>query len=238
MKTLELFAGKQSFSTVARVMGCEVFTTDIRQLPGIDYVCDIIDFDCSLVPFVPDVIWASPDCAAWSNAAGKTHFDGRSLVPKTAKASKAFLIADKTMEIIRYFLGINPKLMYYIENPVGRLSKYYQAGTLFGPHKIPRLVRVDQCQYGREYKKPSHIFTNDFDWKPKPLCPGRPKCSHLENIKNVGSGHMTSLGRLDDKGYYKRSEIPAGLCRELLLINLKRTSHALQLQTIPNQLVH
>ena len=63
MKVLELFAGEQCFSNVAKQLGYETFTSDILPLPGIDYAVDIFDFDVRVVPFVPDVIWASPDCS-------------------------------------------------------------------------------------------------------------------------------------------------------------------------------
>ena len=217
MNILELFAGKQCFSNVAREMSFTTFTSDINPLPGIDYVIDILDFDVTKVPFIPDVIWASPDCAVWSKAAGKLHFDSKSLIPKTDKAVKAFLIIDKTIEILDYFLSINKNLKFYVENPQGKLQKYLQVGSLFG--KLPRMVVIDQCQYGRNYQKTSHIFTNDFDWIPKARCQGRPICSHEKNIKNAGTGMKSSLGNLANHSYYERAKIPYDLCDEILKHN-------------------
>ncbi|GEM_PF-682347 len=214
MKVLELFAGSQSFTNVAKELGYETFTNDIADLQGIDYVVDIMNFEVNRVPFIPNVIWASPDCATWSKAAGKIHFDSKKLIPKTAKAAKAFDIIDKTIEIIFHFLKLNRELKYYIENPEGKMQKYLQAGTLFG--KIPRLVVIDQCQYGREFKKTTHIFTNDFDWKPKQRCPGLPICTHTGNIKNARSGMKTSLGKIANLRYYERAKIPYQLCFEIL----------------------
>jgi len=219
MNTIELFAGSQSFSKVAKELNHNTFTSDIKKLDGIDYVCNILDFDVMIVPYIPDVVWASPDCATWSKAAGRIHFDAKSLIPKTEKAKKAFIHVDKTISIIEYFLKLNPKMKYYIENPEGRLQKYLQAGTLYG--LLPRLVVIDQCQYGREFQKTTHIFTNDFSWKPKQRCPGRPICNHKENIKGEAPGQKTSLGKLDSFRYYKRAMIPADLCREILIHNEK-----------------
>jgi len=110
MKVLELFAGSQSFTNVAKELGYETFTSDIVDLRGIDYAIDIMNFEVNRVPFVPDIIWASPDCSTWSCAAGKTHFDTKSLIPKTDKAVKAFDIIDKTIEIIQYYLAENANL--------------------------------------------------------------------------------------------------------------------------------
>jgi len=214
MKILELFAGIQSFSNVAKEFGFDTFTSDIADLKGIDYPINIIDFDVNRVPFTPDIIWASPDCSTWSKAAGNIHFDSKSLIPKTVKAAIGFDIIDKTIEIIYYFLNQNPNLKYYIENPEGRMQKYLQAGTLFG--RIPRLAVIDQCQYGREFQKTTHIFTNDFNWVTRQRCKGIPICTHTKNVKNTGSGMKTSLGKMDNLRYYERAKIPYELCYEIL----------------------
>lgn len=54
MKILELYAGSRSIGNEAEKLGCEVFSSDIEQFDGINYVTDILDFDCSKVPFIPD----------------------------------------------------------------------------------------------------------------------------------------------------------------------------------------
>ena len=122
MKTLELFAGSQSFTNVAKSKGFATYTSDILPLLGIDYVVDIMNFNTNCVPFIPDIIWASPDCSTWSKAAGNIHFDSRSLTPKTEKAYRGFDMIDKTIEIINEYLGLNENLIYYIENPEGRMQ--------------------------------------------------------------------------------------------------------------------
>lgn len=221
MKTLELFAGSCSFTKVAKKYGCQTFTSDIKTMKGIDYVIDILNIDLRLLPFIPDIIWLSPDCAAWSKAAGKIHFDGKKLIPKTAKAKEAFEIINKCIEILNYFFSLNRDVKFYIENPEGKLRMYLQPETLFS--KIPgsKLVVIDQCQYGREFQKTTHIFTNDFRWVPRQRCPGLPACTHERNIKNYGTGMKSSLGKLDNYSYYKRALIPSDLCEEIILNNFK-----------------
>ena len=218
LKTLELFAGSQSFSKVAKDLGFETFTSDIAELDGIDYISDIMNFDTNKVPFIPNIIWASPDCSTWSKVAGNIHFNTKSLTPKTEKAAKGFDIIEKTIEVINHFLRLNPELKYYIENPEGKMQKYLQAGTLFS--KIPRLVVLDQCQYGREFQKTTHIFTNDFSWKVRKRCPGLPVCTHQPNLKNQLLGTNTSLGKLGKRKYYERAKIPYQLCLEILIHNI------------------
>jgi len=51
-------------------MGYNVFSCDINDFDGIDYVGDILNFDYDKVPFKPDIIWASPPCEKWSLACG------------------------------------------------------------------------------------------------------------------------------------------------------------------------
>jgi len=214
LNIIELFAGSQSFAKAARKLGHNTFTSDIKNMKGIDYVCDILNFEIKNVPFVPDIAWCSPDCSTWSKAAGKTHFNSKSLEPKTDKAKTAFYIIDYTLNLMYQFLDLNPSFKFYIENPEGKMQKYLQASTLFGNGL--RLVIIDQCQYGREFQKTTHIFTNDYDWNPRQRCRGRPICNHKPNIKQ---SNFSSLGTLDRQSYYKRAMIPEDLCLEILELN-------------------
>ena len=78
MTLIELFAGMQPFATAARKLGWQTYTSDIAPLPGIDYVCDIMNFDYEMVQkklHKIDVLIATPDCSTWSKAAGNTHYN-------------------------------------------------------------------------------------------------------------------------------------------------------------------
>jgi hypothetical protein len=59
MNVLELFAGSRSVGKVAQKLSFNVYSSDIEQFGGIDYVTDIMDFDVTKIPFKPDIIWAS-----------------------------------------------------------------------------------------------------------------------------------------------------------------------------------
>jgi site-specific DNA-cytosine methylase len=73
MNVLELFAGSRSVGKASEKLGFNVFSSDINDFDGIDYVVDILDFDISKVPFQPDIIWASPPCTTYSIAAISHH---------------------------------------------------------------------------------------------------------------------------------------------------------------------
>jgi hypothetical protein len=134
----------------------------------------------------------------WSKASGNLHFDAKSLKPKTQKAKDAFLMIDKMLEIIAYFLKINPNLFYYIENPVGRLNWVLMPGTLF--NKVDYKFTITQNSYGKIFRKPTHIFTNNKDFIPRPIN------KEITNLDLRNSGF----------GYYFRASIPDELCRDVL----------------------
>lgn len=76
MKILELFAGSRSIGKSAERLGHEVFSSDIFDFGSIDYVVDILEFDVEKVPFIPDMIWASPPCTSFSVASIGKHWGG------------------------------------------------------------------------------------------------------------------------------------------------------------------
>ena len=198
MKVLELFAGSRSFSKVAEQMGMETFTTDYKDFDKIDYVCDILDFDVSKIPFKPDIIWASPPCTTFSIASCSTHWTPDKK-PKTEKCLKGIQMIKKTLEIIDY---LKPKF-FYIENPRGLLRK------MDFMQKVSIRNTVTYCQYGDKRMKPTDIWTNNINWKPRPMCKNGMPCHEA-----APRGSKTGTQGL--KGNYERSIVPEELCREIL----------------------
>ena len=204
MKVLELFAGSRSFSKVAEKMGMETFTTDYKDFDKIDYVCDILDFDVSKIPFKPDVIWASPPCTTFSIASCSTHWTPDKK-PKTEKCLKGIEVVKKTLEIIQHF---KPKF-YFIENPRGILRKLDVVKGL-------QRTTVTYCQYGDKRMKPTDIWTNHLKdwfnergWQPRPMCKNGMPCHEY-----APRGSRTGTQGL--KGNYERSIVPEELCKEIL----------------------
>ena len=122
MKVLELFAGSRSIGKVCDELGHEVFSSDWTPFEGIDYAVDINQFDTAKVPFIPDMIWASPPCTTFSVASIGKHWD-MNRRPKTEDALMGLQILRKTIDIIKYYHLLNPELVWYIENPRGMMRK-------------------------------------------------------------------------------------------------------------------
>ena len=198
IKVLELFAGSRSFSKVAEEFGMQTFTTDYKDFDKIDYVCDILDFDVSKIPFKPDIIWASPPCTTFSIASCSTHWTPDKK-PKTEKCLKGIQMIKKTLQIIDY---LKPKY-FFIENPRGLLRKmdFMQNAGIRNT--------VTYCQYGDSRMKPTDVWTNNINWKPRKICKNGMPCHQA-----APRGSKTGTQGL--KGNYLRSIVPYELCKEIL----------------------
>ena len=207
MKVLELFAGSRSFSKVAEKCRWETYTTEIEPFDSIDQVCDIFDFDVDKMYKEfgePDIVWASPPCTTFSVSSISTHWGGgkKAYKPKTKRAELGMQIVSETISLI---LTLTPKY-FYIENPRGVLRKL----DVITKWDFIRNT-VWYCQYGDERAKPTDIWTNDYLWKPKPVCKnGNPDCHH----QPAPRGSRTGTQGL--KNSYERSKVPEKLCEEII----------------------
>jgi len=205
IKVLELFAGSRSIGKACEELGYDVFSSDLNQFDGIDYVVDILDFDVSKVPFTPDIIWASPPCTSYSIAAISHHRPINGALSDFAVKSDKML--KKVFEIIK---ELNPKV-WYIENPRGVLRKQ---DFMIG---IPKAT-VWYCKYGDQRAKPTDIWSNNLrsllnqdGWQPRAECHnGNKNCHH----QSAPRGSRTGTQGLSNN--YERSKIPHELCIEIL----------------------
>lgn len=181
---------------------------------------DIEDLKPEHIPFIPDFIWASPDCTTFTVAALGTHRNGTE--PKTDYARKCDRVNIHMHELIRHYLKINPKLIFYIENPRGMMRKMPFVKD------IPRAT-VWYCRYQDSRAKPTDIWSNNIHsemfnpdgWKPRPECHnGNKKCHH----ESAPRGSRT--GTQGKKGSYERSRIPDELCEEILTNAIRKFNEA------------
>jgi hypothetical protein len=203
MKVLELFAGSRSIGKVCEEMEYRVFSSDWTPFDGIDYAVDINQFDTEKVPFIPDVIWASPPCTTFSVASIGKHWtlDRR---PKTQDALMGLQILKKTIEIIEFYMKYNPNLIWYIENPRGMMRKVNVWDSI-------QHIRhtVTYCQYGDTRMKPTDIWTNNYDWSPRSACKNGMPC-------HISAPRGSTTGTQGLKGSYLRSQVPYELCKEII----------------------
>lgn len=208
IKLAEFFAGSRSVGNAADRKGMEVFSIDWQPFEKINWVGDIADMKISDVPFIPDIVWASPDCTTYTIAAISTHRNGTE--PKSEYAKKCDNVNQHFISMIEQWILINPHMVFFIENPRGMLRKmpFMQK---FKRHTIW------YCQYGDDRAKPTDIWTNCDTWIPKPMCHnGNKNCHHQPAPRGSKTG---TQGR---KGSYERSKIPNDLCEEILLTVEKR----------------
>lgn len=212
MKLLELFAGSRSVGTQAEKLGMDVFSVDWKKYDNIDLSIDIGELKKEDIPFIPDVVWASPDCTTYSIAACSTHRD-LNREPKTEYAVKCDSVNQHWIGLIKEWLEINPKLIFFIENPRGIL-RHMDWMKEFKRHT------VWYCKYGDNRAKPTDIWTNSEKWIPRPMCKNfkydsdgtiiNPHCHHESARRGTKTG---TQGRKDS---YNRSMIPSELCIEIL----------------------
>ena len=171
MKLLELFSGTGSVGKVAKELGYDVVSLDLKNA---DINADILQWNYK--QFKPNefkIIWASPPCIEYSRA--KT--------TGIRKIDYANSIVKKTIEIINYF----NRSVWFIETPQMGLLKQQDFMKDFDYYD------VDYCKYGMEYRKSTRIWTNLKDWMPRPLC--KKDCGNIINNR-----HKETAQRLPSKG--------------------------------------
>ena len=181
MKLLNLFSGTGSVSKPWRAKGHEAWDVDVDSRFSPETCEDILQWDYTMLPFIPDVIWSSPPCTEYSRA-------------KTRGPPRNFKLADslvkKALEIIHYFEKKNPALIWFLENGDSTL--------LWGRECVSDLnwfVQLDYCQYGTLYRKRTRIaHSMNVHWEPRPLCVPKtcPACPD-------GKRHLKSAQRGPDK---------------------------------------
>ena len=213
MRILELFAGSRSIGKEAEKQGHKVFSIDWTSYEGIDLVTNIGKLKIEDVPFIPDVVWASPDCTTYSIAACSTHRTNTK-EPKSDYAIECDRTNQHWIGLIKEWLYINPDLVFFIENPRGML-RHMDWMQEFKRHT------VWYCKYGDDRAKPTDIWTNSKTWIPRPMCRNYKydsdgniidkHCHHSSARRGARTG---TQGRADS---YDRSKIPEQLCNDIIM---------------------
>lgn len=202
MKTLELFAGTQSFSKgVFRSDNTStIITVDLLKKFNPTIVVDILNWDYTIYkPGDFDIIWASPPCTEYSKAKTKG----------VRNLELADSLVRKSFEIIDYF---KPK-SWIVENVgTGLLVKRMEQ---IKPHLNSYLA--DYCVYGKPYRKRT-IF-----WSNKELlldtCAGVGVCQQMNGSKHLGScGNGTTMyNSCKINSVWQKDSIPEPLIDGLII---------------------
>jgi len=223
MKLLELFAGSRCMGQAAEELGISVFSVDWENYDKIDLSIDIEFLKAEDIPFIPDHVHASFDCTTYTIAAISTHRNRTE--PKSEYAKKCDRVNQHVISLIKHWMTINPNLTFTFENPRGML-RHMPFMQEFKRHT------VWYCRYGDDRAKPTDIWTNIDNWKPKPEC---------RNYKYDKSGEIigkhchhesarrgAKTGTQGKKGSYERSKIPMELCREILQSSIQKLKSLLK----------
>lgn len=206
MKSLELFSGRAIFSKVANEHGVETYMLDHEPKFYPTYCKDILDISPDFFTRYYDVIWASPDCRAFSVASIGKHWTGgkEAYIPKSSIAINGIKMIEKTLAIINH---INPKY-WFIENPVGVLRKL---PMMNGLHR----KTIWMCRYnkvnpinGLRVAKPTDIWTNFVSWNPREPC-------NNGNEDHARSPRGSRTGTQSNQSREERAELPRELCEEI-----------------------
>jgi hypothetical protein len=211
-KILELFAGSRSIGNEADKIGYTVFSVDWTKYDKIDLAIDIENLTKEHIPFIPDMVWASPDCTTYSIAACSTHRTNTK-EPKSEYAIKCDNVNQHWISLIKEWLQINPNMVFFIENPRGML-RHMPWMQEFKRHT------VWYCKYGDDRAKPTDIWTNCKEWIPRSECQNF-KYNKQGNIIDKHCHHQSArrgakTGTQGRNGSYNRSKIPSELCIEIL----------------------
>jgi len=199
----DFFSGTGSSTKAFENAGDTVIRFELDSQFEADETVDIMDLTAEYLLDrygLPDFIWASPPCTAFSVASIGHHWTGGrgAYVPKTEAASYNQKLVWKTRELIEL---IGPTSGYLIENPRGVLRKL---------SPVEGLVRyeVTYCQYGDDRMKPTDLWGEVRGWFPRPMCKNGDPC-HEAAPRGAKTGTQGRKGAVD------RSRVPYELGAEI-----------------------
>lgn len=210
MRVLDLFSGTGS-STAAFDMFADttVFRVELDPQHAADLHADVMSLTAAdlvaRMGGVPDFVWASPPCTAFSVASIGHHWGGgyREYLPKTEAARLSLELVAHTVALLKEFEAMGCRF-WAMENPRGVLRKLPPVAGLFR-------TTVTYCQYGDTRMKPTDLWrSGDLVgiWTPRPMCRNGAPC-HEAAPRGAKTGTQGIAGAVD------RSRVPFALSLEI-----------------------
>jgi len=149
VRVLDLFSGLKGWSQPFIDRGHEVFTVDNDTQFNANLYIDIAQLQPSMVPFIPDIILASPPCTKFTvMQIGKNWYHDNT--PKTTGAAEALGLVEATRKLISYYISQGTSY-FILENPRAKLRKLSVVEDL-------ERRTITYCQYGEERMKPTDLW--------------------------------------------------------------------------------
>jgi len=158
---VELFAGTGTVTSEFALQKWKVASIDNSELSNATIKIDLMDLDETTLPFVPDVIWASPPCQTYTRMARGHHRSvKRGELEKSDLALEHNHLFLKIMAILEWAKKLHPHLLVIIENPVGALKEMPLMVDFEETFDLER-IQVNYCTFGRDEMKATNLWTND-----------------------------------------------------------------------------
>ena len=206
MIVLDLFSGTGSSTQAFADRGHLVVRVELDPRHEAEMHANVMDLTpesvVALCGGVPDFIWASPPCTAFSVASIGTHWTGgrRAYEPRTQSARDSMALVAHTVALIQ---ALNPSRGWLMENPRGVLRK-------LAPVQGLARRTVTYCAYGDERMKPTDLWGNLPGWTPRPMCKNGSPC-------HVAAPRGAKTGTQGRKGAVDRSRVPYALSLEVCI---------------------
>jgi len=158
--SLELFAGCCNVSDAFYRHGWNVDSTDNNPKSNASMKMDILDLNPHELDRVPDFIWASPPCETYSMLSGGSHRCISDMdYDRSPEARLHDLFFMKMVHIMSWAKSKHPHLLVVIENPRGKLQHMPLMQECVRHFNLQKVL-ITYCAFGRDEKKPTHLWTN------------------------------------------------------------------------------
>lgn len=198
MNLVELFSGSGNVSSSFRSYGFETFEIDNRKRSGVcmpDLKLNILDLKRRMIPFDKiDVVWCGLPCTAYSHASGNHYRDADNNLNHLANSY------IKLLKFSLNFIEENHPLLYFIENPTGRL-RYQKLMIDFLARTSGMIKYCTLGSYGFDTTKPTDIFTNATQLQ-------------LRTPLKFGRGYKAP-GIFSNLSLIQRQQTPQDLCNDI-----------------------
>lgn len=149
MNVLDLYSGLEGWSEPFRERGHQVYRVELDTRFDAEHR-DILDFDPDNLTWTPDIALMSPPCTAFTVMQIGRNWN-HDHTPKNDKARHGLILLERTVWVLKKLRAKNPKLMFIIENPVGKMRRMPQLAGF-------ERRTVTYCQYGERRMKPTDLW--------------------------------------------------------------------------------